>query len=119
MSFKHLNRGSKGYRGQRSPIIVQGHRKSPSAKSKKMQYLICFSIFAKPEVCNISLKSSEIISSFKFLVSMVTYFWPNLMKCPKIGSNSQIFASLLAEKIVFNHVKHIIILKETLRNGVI
>ena len=39
-----------------------------------------------------------IISCFQFLVSMVTYFWPNLMKCPKMGSIGQIFASLLAEK---------------------
>ena len=36
VSFKHVNRGSKGYWGQRSPIIVQGHRKSPSAKSIKI-----------------------------------------------------------------------------------
>ena len=50
---------------------------------------------------------------------MVTYFWPNLMKCPKMGSNGQIFASLLAEKTVLNHIKHFIILKETSRNGVV
>ena len=50
---------------------------------------------------------------------MVTYFWPNHMKFPKMGSNGQIFASLLAEKTVFNQIKHIIILKETQRNGVI
>ena len=31
-----MNRGSKGYMGQRSPIIVQGHQISPSAKSKKI-----------------------------------------------------------------------------------
>ena len=31
-----MNRGSKGYMGQRSPIIVQGHQMSPSAKSKKI-----------------------------------------------------------------------------------
>ena len=49
---------------------------------------------------------------------MVTYFWPNLMKCPKMGSNGQIFASLLVELTVFNHIKCIIILKETPRNGV-
>ena len=41
------------------------------------------------------------------------------MKCPKMGSNGQIFASLLAEKTVFNHIKHIIVLKETSRNGVV
>ena len=50
---------------------------------------------------------------------MVTYFSPNLMKCAKMGSNGQIFASLLAEKTVFNHIKHIIILKETARNEVV
>ena len=50
---------------------------------------------------------------------MVTYFWPNLMKCPKLGSIGQIFASLLAKKIVLNHIRHIIILKETPRNGVV
>ena len=49
---------------------------------------------------------------------MVTYFWPNLMKCPKMGSNGQIFVSFLVEKTVFNHIKHIIILKATPRNGV-
>ena len=48
---------------------------------------------------------------------MVTYFWPNLMKCPKMGSNGQIFASFLVEKTVFNHIKHIIILKETPEMG--
>ena len=30
------------------------------------------------------------ISCFKFLVSIVTYFWPNLMKCPKMGSIGQV-----------------------------
>ena len=50
---------------------------------------------------------------------MVTYFWPNLMKCPKMGSNGQIFASLLAEKTVMNHIKHIKILKETPRSRVV
>ena len=50
---------------------------------------------------------------------MVTYFWLNLMKCPKMGSNGQIFASLLAEKTVLNHIKHIRILKDNPRNGVI
>ena len=50
---------------------------------------------------------------------MVMYFWPNLMKCPKMGSNCQIFATLLAEKTVLNHIKHFIILKETPRNGVV
>ena len=41
------------------------------------------------------------------------------MKCPKMDSNGQIFASLLAEKTALNHIKHIIILKATPRNGVI
>ena len=39
------------------------------------------------------------------------------MKCPKMGSIGQIFASLLAKKTVLNHMKHIIILKQTSRNG--
>ena len=47
------------------------------------------------------------------------YSWPNLMKCSKMGSNGQIFASLLAEKTVLKHIKHIIILKETLKKGVV
>ena len=34
---------------------------------------------------------------------MVTYFWPNLMKCPKMGSIGQIFASLLAKKAIKPH----------------
>ena len=46
---------------------------------------------------------------------MVTYFWPNLMKCPKMGLIGQI----LAKKTVLNHIKHTMILKETPRNGVI
>ena len=50
---------------------------------------------------------------------MVMYFWLNLMKCPKMGSFSQIFASLLAKKTVLNHIKPTIILKETPRNGVV
>ena len=50
---------------------------------------------------------------------MVMYFWPNLLKCPKIGSIGQIFASLLAKTTVLNHIKHTIILKEIPRNGVI
>ena len=48
---------------------------------------------------------------------MVTYFLPNLMKCPKMGSNGQIFASLLAEKTVLNHIKHLIILKKLQEMG--
>ena len=40
-------------------------------------------------------KSSERVIS-NFLVSMVKYFWPNLMKCPKMGSNGQIFSSVIA-----------------------
>ena len=43
------------------------------------------------------MKSSDQIM-FKFLVSMVTNFWPNIMKCPKMGSFGKIFASLLAKK---------------------
>ena len=50
---------------------------------------------------------------------MVTYFWPNLMKSPKMGSNGQILASLLAKKTILKHIKLIIILKETPRNGVV
>ena len=34
-----------------------------------------------------------------------------------MGSNGQIFASFLVEKTVFNHIKHIIILKETPEMG--
>ena len=50
---------------------------------------------------------------------MITYFWPNFMKCPKIGSSGQIFASLLAKKAVFDHMKHIILLKEIPRDWVV
>ena len=48
---------------------------------------------------------------------MVTYFWPYLMKCPKMGSIGQTFARLLAKETVLNHTKHTIILKETPKNG--
>ena len=50
---------------------------------------------------------------------MVTYFWPNLIKCPKMGSIGQIFARLLAKKTVLKDIKHTITLKETPRNGVV
>ena len=39
------------------------------------------------------------------------------MKCPKMGSNSQIFASLSGKKTILKQIKNIIILKETPRNG--
>ena len=63
------------------------------------------------------MKSSDQIM-FKFLVSMVTNFWPNIMKCPKMGSFGKIFASLLAKKTVLKHMKHIIILKQIPSNWV-
>ena len=50
---------------------------------------------------------------------MVIYFWPNLIKCPKMGSIGQIFASLLAKTTILNHIKQTIILKENPRNGVV
>ena len=46
-------------------------------------------------------------------------YWFNLMKCPKMEPISQIFASLLAKKSVLSHMKHIMILKQTSRNGVV
>ena len=49
---------------------------------------------------------------------MVTYFWPNLMKCPKMGSIGQIFASLLAKNCIKPH-KAYYTSKETPRNGVV
>ena len=49
--------------------------------------------------------------SYLYLVSMVMYFWLNLLKCPKMGSNGQSFANLIAKKTVLNHVKHIIMIK--------
>ena len=59
-----------------------------------------------------------VISYFKFLVSMVTRFWPKCKKCSKTGSKCQIFASLRARIIIFSGMKHIIKLNEILRNGV-
>ena len=53
--FEHLAICFKGYWGQRSPKVTQGHQESLSVKNKKMQYLINFEIFEKPEACNISL----------------------------------------------------------------
>ena len=45
---------------------------------------------------------------------MVTCFWPKLMKCPKMGSKCQIFASLLARKTLLKEYY-----KEIPRNGVV
>ena len=56
ISFKHLDTFSKGYWGQRSPEVIQGHQGSLSfKKKKKLQYLTTFYIFEKPESCNINL----------------------------------------------------------------
>ena len=41
------------------------------------------------------------------------------MKSYKMGSNDQIFASLLAKKVVLKHMKHIIMLKQISRNGIV
>ena len=41
------------------------------------------------------------------------------MKCPKMGPNGQIFASLLAKKVALKRKKHLIMLKETPSNWII
>ena len=40
--FKHLDKCSNGYWGQRSPGVTQGHQGSLSVKNKKLKYLINF-----------------------------------------------------------------------------
>ena len=50
---------------------------------------------------------------------MVTCFWPKHNKCPKIGSECQIFVSLRTTIIIFSDLKRIIMVKENPRNGVI
>ena len=56
-------------------------------------------------------------SYHKFLVFMVTHFWPECKKCSKMGSGCQIFSSLRARIIIFSDMKRIIKLKEIPRNG--
>ena len=50
---------------------------------------------------------------------MITCFWPKLMKCPEMGSKPQIITSLRTETIIFSELKHIMMVKEIPRNGVI
>ena len=51
--------------------------------------------------------------------SMVTCFWPKHNKCLKIGSKCQIFASLGTRITIFSDLKHIMMVTEIPRNGVI
>ena len=48
---------------------------------------------------------------------MVTGFWPKHNKCLKMGSNSQIFASLRTRITIFIDLKRIIMIKEIPRKG--
>ena len=50
---------------------------------------------------------------------MVTCFWPEQNKCPKMGSECQISVSLRTTIIIFSDLKRIMMVKEILRNGVI
>ena len=36
IKFEHLDKCSKGFWGQRSPEVIQGHQWSPSVKNKKI-----------------------------------------------------------------------------------
>ena len=47
--FKHLDKCSKGYWGQRSPKVTQGHQGSLRVKNKKMKISHKLSNFEKPE----------------------------------------------------------------------
>ena len=50
---------------------------------------------------------------------MVTFFWPKHNKCIKMSSNCQLFASLRTRITIFSYLKHIMMVKEVPRNGVI
>ena len=54
------------------------------------------------------------LSCFKFLVSMVTHFWP---KCFKTRSKLHIFANIRARVTLFSKMKQFIKLKEIPRDG--
>ena len=58
------------------------------------------------------------LSSFKFLVSMITHFWPKCNKCFKMSSKFQIFVSLRVRVTIFSEMKQFVKLKEIPRNGV-
>ena len=59
-----------------------------------------------------------VISYFKFLVFMVTLFWPKCNKCSKMRSKCRISANLRVRVSVFSELKQLIKLKEIPRNGV-
>ena len=50
---------------------------------------------------------------------MVTCLWPKHKKCLKMGPKCQIFASLGTRITIFSDLKHIMMVKEIPRNGVI
>ena len=50
---------------------------------------------------------------------MVTCFWPKHNKCPKMGPKRKIFVSLRTTITIFCDLKHIMMVKEIPRNGVI
>ena len=60
-----------------------------------------------------------ILSCFKFLVSMVTLFWPEHYKSLRMGSKCQIFASLRTRITIISDLKRFMMVKEIPRNGVI
>ena len=53
-----------------------------------------------------------ILSSFKFLVSTVTHFWPKHNKCLEMGSKCQIFTSLRTRITIFSDLYQIMVIKE-------
>ena len=53
------------------------------------------------------------------MVFMVTCFWPKHNICLKMGSKSQIFASLRTEITIFIDLNCIMMVKENPRNGAI
>ena len=53
--FEHVDTCSKGYWGQRSPEVIQGHQGSLRVKNKKIAISHKLLNFEKPESCNASL----------------------------------------------------------------
>ena len=60
-----------------------------------------------------------IISYFIFLVFIVTCFFPKHNKSLKLRLKCQIFASSRTTMTIFSDLKHIMMVKEIPRNGVI
>ena len=62
-------------------------------------------------------KNHMSLSSFNFLVSMVTYFQPKCNKCSKMRSKCKYSPTLRARESIFSEMRQFIKLKEIPNNG--